>query len=45
VPATMKITVPKANPGLYLPMALAVTFPINITIGMPIYLSLINFTS
>jgi hypothetical protein len=26
VPAAMKIAVPKANPGLYLPMALAVTF-------------------
>jgi hypothetical protein len=38
VPAAMKITVPKSNPGLYLPMALAVTFPVNITIGMPIYL-------
>jgi uncharacterized protein len=37
VPAAMKITVPKANPGLFLPMALAVTFPINITLGMPIY--------
>lgn len=37
VPAAMKITVPKANPGLFLPMALAVTFPINITIGMPLY--------
>jgi hypothetical protein len=37
VPAAMKITVPQADPGLYLPMALAVTFPINITIGMPIY--------
>ncbi|WP_418263017.1 sodium-dependent bicarbonate transport family permease [Flavobacterium faecale] len=37
VPAAMKITVPKANPGLFLPMALAVTFPINITVGMPIY--------
>ncbi|MBL7811384.1 MAG: sodium-dependent bicarbonate transport family permease [Bacteroidetes bacterium] len=37
VPAAMKITVPKSNPGLYLPMALAVTFPVNITIGMPIY--------
>jgi len=37
VPAAMKISAPKANPGLYLPMALAVTFPINITIGMPIY--------
>jgi hypothetical protein len=37
VPAAMKISVPLANPGLFLPMALAVTFPINITVGMPIY--------
>ncbi|MDP4686039.1 MAG: sodium-dependent bicarbonate transport family permease, partial [Salibacteraceae bacterium] len=37
VPAAMKIAVPKANPGIYLPMALAVTFPINITIGLPLY--------
>ncbi len=37
VPAAMKIAVPKANPGLFLPMALAVTFPINITVGMPLY--------
>jgi uncharacterized protein len=37
VPAAMKISVPQSNPGLYLPMALAVTFPINITLGMPIY--------
>lgn len=42
VPAAMKIGVPKANPGLYLPMALAVTFPINITIGMPIYMHVIK---
>jgi len=42
VPAAMKIAVPKANPGLFLPMTLAVTFPLNITIGMPIYLTLIK---
>lgn len=42
VPAAMKIAVPKANPGLFLPMTLAITFPLNITIGMPLYLSLIN---
>ena len=42
VPAAMKIAVPKANPGLYLPMALAVTFPINITIGLPLYLSVVK---
>lgn len=40
VPAAMKISVPKANPGLFLPMALALTFPINITIGMPLYMML-----
>ncbi|MFN8359952.1 MAG: sodium-dependent bicarbonate transport family permease [Candidatus Kapaibacterium sp.] len=37
VPAAMKISVPQSNPGLFLPMSLAVTFPINITIGMPLY--------
>jgi hypothetical protein len=42
VPAAMKISVPKANPGLFLPMALAVTFPINITIGMPMYFLIIQ---
>lgn len=42
VPAAMKIAAPKANPGIYLPMALAITFPINITIGLPLYLSIIN---
>ncbi len=42
VPAAMKIAVPKANPGLYLPMALAVTFPFNITIGLPLYFSIIT---
>jgi uncharacterized protein len=42
VPAAMKIAVPKANPGLFLPMALAITFPLNITIGMPLYLSIIK---
>lgn len=41
VPAALKIAVPKANPGLYLPMALAITFPFNITLGMPIYYSII----
>lgn len=44
VPATMKISVPNANPGLYLPMALAVTFPVNITIGMPLYFLVVQNT-
>jgi hypothetical protein len=44
VPAAMKISVPKANPGLFLPMSLAVTFPINITIGMPLYLLVVKMS-
>jgi len=43
VPAAMRLAVPKANPGLYLPMALAITFPFNITFGIPIYLGIINY--
>lgn len=42
VPAAMKLAAPKANPGLYLPMALAITFPLNITLGMPLYLTIIK---
>lgn len=42
VPAAMRIAVPKANPSLYLPMALAITFPFNITLGMPLYLYIIQ---
>lgn len=42
VPAAMRLAAPKANPSLYLPMALAITFPFNITLGMPIYLFIIQ---
>jgi hypothetical protein len=42
VPAAMRLAVPQANPGLYVTMALALTFPFNIVIGLPLYLALIN---
>ena len=42
VPAAMRLAVPEANPGLYVTMALALTFPFNIIIGLPLYLSVIN---
>ena len=45
VPASMKLAAPKANPGLYIPMALAITFPFNITLGMPVYLQVITYIS
>jgi hypothetical protein len=37
VPAAMRLAVPEANPGLYVPMALAITFPFNIALGLPLY--------
>ena len=43
VPAAMRLAAPKADPGLYIPMALGITFPFNITIGIPIYWGLIQY--
>ncbi|MAN58996.1 MAG: sodium-dependent bicarbonate transport family permease [Flavobacteriaceae bacterium] len=43
VPAAMRMAAPQANPGLYLPMALAITFPFNITLGMPLYMFLVQW--
>jgi uncharacterized protein len=42
VPAAMRLTVPEANPSLYVSTALAVTFPFNIIVGIPLYLYVIN---
>jgi hypothetical protein len=42
VPAAMRVAAPKSNPGIYLPMALAITFPVNITLGFPIYMYVLN---
>jgi hypothetical protein len=42
VPAAMRLSVPEANPGIYLPLSLAVTFPFNISLGIPLYYFLIN---
>lgn len=42
VPAAMRLTVPEANPSLYVSTALAVTFPFNIILGIPLYMYAIN---
>jgi hypothetical protein len=42
VPAAMRLSVPEANPSVYVSMALAVTFPFNIAIGIPLYLAVID---
>jgi len=36
-PAAVRIALPKANPSYYLTASLGITFPFNITIGIPIY--------
>lgn len=45
VPAAMRLAAPKSDPGLYIPMALGVTFPFNITIGIPLYYMLVQSVS
>jgi hypothetical protein len=37
-PTAMRIAVPEANPALSIGVALGVTFPFNITLGIPLYL-------
>ena len=39
VPAAMRVAVPQANPSIYLPLSLAVTFPFTLVLGLPIYLT------
>lgn len=36
-PAAMRVSVPQANPSLYLTAALGITFPFNIIGGIPLY--------
>lgn len=40
VPAAMRVALPQANPAVYLTLSLGVTFPFNLTLGIPIYLAI-----
>jgi len=42
VPAVVRYAIPEANPSLYFTMSLAITFPFNILIGLPLYLWIIE---
>jgi hypothetical protein len=44
-PTAMRIAVPEANPALSITIALAVTFPFNIVIGIPLYIKLAQYLS
>jgi hypothetical protein len=40
VPAAMRVALPQANPAVYLTLSLGVTFPFNLTLGIPIYIAI-----
>ncbi len=45
VPAAMRLALPEAKPALYLTLSLAVTFPFNLTVGIPFYIMLGDWLS
>lgn len=42
VPAAIRSSIPQANPGVFLTLALGITFPFNILVGIPLYWELIQ---
>jgi hypothetical protein len=38
----MRLAVPEANPGLYVTMAIAITFPLNVALGIPLYFGMVG---
>lgn len=36
-PAAIRLAVPEANPSVYLTLSLGVTFPFNVSLGIPVY--------
>lgn len=40
VPAVVRHAIPEANPSLYFGMSLGITFPFNIILGIPLYVSI-----
>ena len=43
VPPAMQLAIPEANPSYYLTLALGVTFPFNVIIGIPLYYEMACF--
>ncbi|MCC5993050.1 MAG: sodium-dependent bicarbonate transport family permease [Rhodobacteraceae bacterium] len=43
VPAAMRVALPEANPAIYLTLALGITFPFNLTLGIPLYMAVAQF--
>ena len=45
VPAAMRVALPEANPSIYLTLSLGVTFPFNLTLGIPLYVAIASAVS
>ncbi|MEY2854867.1 MAG: hypothetical protein RL030_1999 [Pseudomonadota bacterium] len=43
VPAVVRAAIPEANPGIYFTMALGITFPFNVLVGIPLYYQFIKY--
>lgn len=43
VPAALRLALPEARPSIYLPLSLGVTFPFNLTLGIPLYAALATY--
>ncbi len=42
-PAAVRLALPEASPGIYLSASLGITFPFNLTIGIPVMLAVSQF--
>ncbi len=40
VPPAMRLAIPESNPSFYLTLALGITFPFNVVVGIPLYYSI-----
>ena len=45
VPAAMRLALPAASPSIYLTLSLAITFPFNLSIGIPLYHAMATWLS
>ncbi|MFW6076294.1 MAG: sodium-dependent bicarbonate transport family permease [Hyphomicrobiales bacterium] len=43
VPAAMRLALPEAQPSIYLTLSIGVTFPFNLTLGIPLYIAIAGY--
>jgi hypothetical protein len=44
-PAAVRIALPEASPGIYLTLSLGVTFPFNLSLGIPLFIKLATISA